>query len=104
MVPFYFLGDLLFSSSRREGVGVPALEGSLFRLPAAFSDIPPLKEIGQHFKSHLFFRLDEPPEKIAARVDKLLADSSVIQDRRTVIEKYGWAAVFTKKIRPLLEK
>ncbi len=100
--PFYFLGDILLISSRMEGFGLPVLEASLMRIPAAFSNIPPLKEIGKHFQSHIFFDLDENPKNIANRIMNLLDESSIVQNRKIVIRDFGWDTIYQKKIKNLL--
>ncbi|MCK4395102.1 glycosyltransferase family 4 protein [candidate division WOR-3 bacterium] len=100
--PFYFLGDILLISSRMEGFSLPALEGALFRLPIALSNIPPLKEIGKHFTSHIFFDLDESPKRIGKRIMRLLENSSAVQNRRMVLREYNWEEVYKKYIKPLL--
>lgn len=100
--PFYFLGDFLLITSKMEGFGLPAIEASLFRLPTAVSDIAELKEIGKNFKSHIFFDLEEKPEKIAKKVTKFLNDCKTVHDRRTVINNYSWEAILEKRIKPLL--
>ena len=100
---FYFLGDFLLLTSRMEGFGLPAIEASLFRLPAVLSSIPPLKEIEKHFKSHIFFDLDEKPAKIAKKIDLFLKQNKTVQDRKTIIEKFSWDAILENKIIPLIK-
>jgi glycosyltransferase involved in cell wall biosynthesis len=100
---FYFLGDFLLITSTMEGFGLPALEASLFRLPAVVSNIPALKEVKKHFKSHIFFDLNEKPKKIAKKIAIFLKNSEIIQDRRMIIEKYSWSAIVKKEIKPLLD-
>ncbi len=99
---FYFLGDFLLITSKMEGFGLPAIEASLFRLPAALSNIPALQEIEKHFKSHIFFDLNEKPKKIAEKISVFLKNSEIIQDRRTIIKNYSWDAIFEKEIKPLI--
>lgn len=99
---FYFLGDFLLITSKMEGFGLPALEASLFRLPAAVSNIPALHEVKKAFKSHIFFNLDENPEEITKRISVFLKKSEIIQDRRTIIENYSWNAIVKKEIIPLI--
>jgi glycosyltransferase involved in cell wall biosynthesis len=99
---FYFLGDFLLITSKMEGFGLPAVEASLFRLPAALSNIPPLKEIEKHFKSHLFFALDEKPGKIAKQIDSFLAENKTVQDRKTSIDDFSWDIILKEKLIPLI--
>jgi len=99
---FYFLGDFLLITSKMEGFGLPAIEASLFRLPAAISDIPALKEVEEQFKSPIFFNLNEKPKKIAKRIATFLKKSKIIQDRKITIKNYSWDAIFEKEIKPLL--
>jgi glycosyltransferase involved in cell wall biosynthesis len=99
---FYFLGDFLLITSKMEGFGLPAIEASLFRLPAALSNIPPLKEIEKHFKSHLFFALDEKPGKIAKQIDSFLAENKTVQDRKTSIDDFSWDTIMKNKLIPLI--
>ena len=100
---FYFLGDFLLITSKMEGFGLPAIEASLFRLPAALSNIPPLREIEKHFKSHIFFDLDEKTAKIAKKIDQFLKQNKIVQDRRTIIDNFSWDAILENKIIPLIE-
>jgi len=100
--PFYFLGDFLLITSKMEGFGLPAIEASLFRLPAALSNIPPLKEIEKHFKSHIFFDLEEKPGNIAKRIDLLLKENKIVQDRRSTIKDFSWDSILKKKLIPLI--
>jgi len=100
--PFYFLGDFLLITSRMEGFGLPAIEASLFRLPAALSNIPPLKEIEKYFKSHIFFDLNEKPKEIAKNIDVFLKNNNTIQDRRMIIDNFSWDTILKKKLIPLI--
>jgi glycosyltransferase involved in cell wall biosynthesis len=101
--PFYFLGDILLISSRMEGFGLPVLEAALTRIPAALSNIPPLRELGEHFKNTLSFNLDENPKDIALKISNLLKNSKTIIDRREVISNYSWERIYKEKIKKLLE-
>ncbi len=99
---FYFLGDFLLITSKMEGFGLPAIEASLFRLPAAVSNIPALREVGKHFKSHIFFDLNEKPKKIAEKISVFLKNSEIIQDRRTIIKNFSWDSILKNKLIPLI--
>jgi glycosyltransferase involved in cell wall biosynthesis len=99
---FYFLGDFLLITSKMEGFGLPAIEASLFRLPAVISDIPALKEVEERFKAHIFFDLNEKPKKIAKKISIFLKNSEIIQDRKMIIQNYSWEAIFEKEIKLLL--
>jgi len=101
--PFYFLGDFLLITSKMEGFGLPAIEASLLRLPAALSNIPALQEIEKHFKSHIFFNLDENPKKIAKKISDFLKNSNILQDRRTIIDNFSWDAIIKNKLIPLIK-
>lgn len=100
---FYFLGDFLLITSKMEGFGLPAIEASLFRMPAALSNIPPLKEIEKHFESHIFFDLGEKPEKIAKNINIFLENNKIVQDRRTIIDNFSWDTILEKKLIPLID-
>ncbi len=99
---FYFLGDFLLITSKMEGFGLPAIEASLFRMPAALSNIPPLREIEKHFQSHIFFDLDEKPLKIAKKIDTFLKQNKIVQDRRTIIDNFSWDNILKNKLIPLI--
>jgi glycosyltransferase involved in cell wall biosynthesis len=99
---FYFLGDFLLITSKMEGFGLPALEASLFRLPAVLSNIPALMEVEKHFKSHIFFDLNEKPKETAKKISIFLKNSKIIQDRRTIIKNYSWDVILKNKIIPLI--
>ncbi len=100
---FYFLGDFLLITSKMEGFGLPAIEASLFRMPAALSNIPPLREIEKHFQSHIFFDLDWEPEKIAKKIDLFLEQNKIVQDRRTIIDNFSWNNILKNKLIPLIK-
>lgn len=100
---FYFLGDFLLITSKMEGFGLPAIEASLFRMPAALSNIPPLREIEKHFQSHIFFDLDEKPGKVAKKIDIFLKQNKIVQDRRTIINNFSWDAIMKNKLIPLIK-
>ena len=99
---FYFLGDFLLITSKMEGFGLPAIEASLFRMPAALSNIPPLREIEKHFQSHIFFNLDEKCGKIAKKIDLFLEQNKIVQDRRTIINNFSWNKILENQLIPLL--
>lgn len=99
---FYFLGDFLLITSKMEGFGLPAIEASLFRMPAALSNIPPLREIEKHFQSHIFFDLDEKPGEIAKKINIFLKQNKIVQDRRTIIDNFSWDAILKNKLIPLI--
>ncbi len=101
--PFYFLGDLLLMTSRMEGFGLPALEAALMRIPAALSDIPPLRELGENFQNVIFFDLGEDPTIVAEKISLLLEKSPTLKDRHEVIRRYSWQRIYPEKIRDLLE-
>jgi glycosyltransferase involved in cell wall biosynthesis len=100
---FYFLGDFLLITSKMEGFGLPAIEASLFRMPAALSNIPPLREIEKHFQSHLFFDITDKPGKIAKRIDLFLEENKIVQDRRTIIDNFSWDNILKNKLIPLIK-
>jgi glycosyltransferase involved in cell wall biosynthesis len=99
---FYFLGDFLLITSKMEGFGLPAIEASLFRMPAALSNIPSLREIEKHFQSHMFFDLDWKPGKIAKKIDLFLEQNKIVQDRRTIIDNFSWDNILENQLIPLL--
>jgi glycosyltransferase involved in cell wall biosynthesis len=101
--PFYFLGDFLLITSKMEGFGLPAIEASLFRMPAILSNIPPLKEIEKHFKSHIFFELDEKTDKIAKQIEFFLKENKTVQDRKTSIGYFSWDNILKNKLIPLIK-
>ncbi|NJD27444.1 MAG: glycosyltransferase family 4 protein [Chloroflexi bacterium] len=96
----YRMADLLFISSRDEGFGLPMLEAGASRLPIACTDLPTLREIAG--ESALYFRVDDAPAAIAARIwDRLDRDPTWRLSRR-VRSDYAWREIYRTSIRPLL--
>ena len=86
-----------------EGFGLPVVEAALLRIPAALSNIPPLRELGKHFQNTIFFDLDEDPKIVADRISFFLKNSPTVKDRKKVIERYSWKRIYQEKIRELLK-
>lgn len=100
MADLYRAADLMLLPSAQEGFGIPLLEAGAARLPVFCSDIPPFREIAGDTVE--YFRLDEAPEQVAARIARLLAFDDRARLRRRVRLEYDWDTIFEGLLIPLL--
>ena len=95
------VSDVLFMPSRREGFGMPVLEGGLLGIPVACSeDVPAAQEIGG--EDVLRFKVTDPPEAIADSLQAWVQHSPVHRLRRRIKQDYSWSAIFQRDMMPLL--
>lgn len=97
---FFHLADGLLFPSRYEGFGIPVLEAGLSGIPIFCSDIPPLRASAGD--AAVYFGLDEPADRIAARILAALAEDRRYALRRKVRTLYTWEAIVRRQIVPLL--
>lgn len=100
LAALYRLADALIFPSHQEGFGLPLLEARVHRLPAIYSDIEPLTELGSGFPIFMH----EPIAAIAQRLAPWLAAHSTIADRRKVLTEFAWPGIYQRHIRPLIER
>jgi glycosyltransferase involved in cell wall biosynthesis len=98
----YRLADALIYPSWQEGFGLPVLEAALHRLPAFFSDLEPLRELGGRHAE--YFSPGAEPEVWAGRIGGVLKMSRVASERRRVLRDYAWGTIYEKYLGPLLRE
>jgi glycosyltransferase involved in cell wall biosynthesis len=97
----YRLADLLMFPSRHEGFGLPLLEARLNRLPAVYANIEPLDEIAGVCGFPI--SPNESAPEIAGRLKPWIAANPHIRDRRDVIGRFSWRAIYRRHLVPLLD-
>lgn len=96
----YRVADALLITSQEEGFGLPVIEAGLARLVLFTSDLAPLRALGGEWAN--YFRLDEEPADVAARIVERLAGDTAYQLRAHIRAHYTWDAIYTHQIAPLL--
>ncbi len=96
----YWWCDALLITSTQEGFGLPIIEAGLVRLPIFCTDIPVLREVGGNHP--VYFRPDDPPDRIAAVIVDTLSRSDVAAMRRRVLKTYSWDVVFQQGLMRVL--
>lgn len=99
---FYSLADGLFFPSKAEGFGLPLLEAPLHRVPVFCSDIPSHRELAE--KEATFFKLNEKPADVAAKIAAQVKKDKPAQRRRDVLGKFDWECVYKEWLEPLLKE
>ena len=102
MADLYLLADALLLPSRDEGFGLPLLEAGLTRLPAFTTDLAPLRAIGDD-AIHTF-TLEEPPDRVAAKIINTLMEEHGYRLRRRVLAAYTWEVLMRERVVPLLTR
>ena len=97
---FYRISDVLLITSQEEGFGLPIIEGGLARLIIFASDLPSLRALGGVWVT--YFRLQDPPGEIAARIAQRLSEDPVYRLREHVRANYTWEAIYQHHIAPML--
>jgi hypothetical protein len=96
------LADVLLFPSKREGFGLPVLEGGLARLLLVMNDIPVFRElIGG---DAILIRKNKSFDDVAAQIIKRLSKRTEIAYRKHVMANYGWRGVFRHHILPIVTK
>lgn len=102
MADLYQISDALFLPSRDEGFGLPLLEAGLARLPAFTTDLDALHEIGGG--AIQTFALEDPPERVAARIIRTVMGENRYRLRRRVLAAYTWEGIMRERVVPLLRR
>jgi glycosyltransferase involved in cell wall biosynthesis len=92
--------DALFLPSHDEGFGLPILEAAVCRLPVICADIPALRELAGEDATYVDPCADAT--EVAARVRERLAVDRAHRLAVRSRSSFGWDALFTARIRPLL--
>jgi len=92
--------DLVLMPSRREGFGMPVLEGGLIGKPVFCTAVPVLEQVGAEFVHQI--GADEPPNHLATRIQAWTQQDALYRLRRRVREEYTWSAIFRQAIQPLI--
>lgn len=96
------LADVLLFPSKREGFGLPVLEGGLARLLLVMNDIPVFRElIGG---DAILIRKSKSPDQVATQIIKRLSKRPEIAYRKRIMADYGWEGVFKKHLLPVVSK
>lgn len=96
------LADCLLFPSKREGFGLPVLEGGLARLLLIMNDIPVFRElIGG---DAILIRKNKSVDAVAAQIIERLAKRTEIAYRKHVMANYGWEGVCKHHILPVVTK
>ena len=98
----FSLSNLLLFPSRREGFGIPVLEGGLAGQLIVINDIPALRELAG--RGCVFIRDKDTPSMVAQKILRVYARSPQLMFQRKVIAEYSWSAIFERKILPAIEE
>lgn len=98
----YRVADALLLPSHDEGFGLPVLEAAACRLPVFCADIPTLREVAGDDAT--YFDPAADPSTVAALIRERLATEPVARLAARVRRGYGWPALATSQIGPLLEE
>ena len=94
--------DLVLMPSRREGFGMPILEGGLVGKPVFCTAVPVLEQVGAEFVYQI--GTDEPPDHLATRIQAWTQQDGLYRLRRRVRQEYTWSAIFRQAIQPLIAR
>lgn len=95
---FFNLSDVLLFPSKREGFGLPILEGGLMRLLLVVNDIPVFRELCGG--DAVMLRRGMDMDRAAGRILQRLQKRPAMQYRKRVMTEYGWEELFTQRILP----
>ncbi len=98
----YRVADALLITSQEEGFGLPMIEAGLARLVIFTSDLAPLRALGGEWAS--YFKLDEPPAEVAARITARLTADDAYRLRAHIRANFTWDAIYTRQIAPLFNE
>jgi glycosyltransferase involved in cell wall biosynthesis len=97
----YALADALLYPSHQEGFGLPILEAALHRLPIFCRDLETLTALLPP-EALTVFPEHAAPAEIANDLRRQVAASRTIRNRKTVVQTYGWPAIYQNFLAPLL--
>jgi mannosylglucosylglycerate synthase len=96
----YRLADVLLLPSTDEGFGLPILEAAVCRLPIVCADIGPLRDLAGEDASYIDPAAD--PADVARIIRDVVMATSPTRLAARVRTAYGWAAIYDRRIEPLL--
>lgn len=96
------VADALLLPSRDEGFGLPVLEAAVSRLPIVCTDLPTLREVAGDDAT--YFDPDADPEHVASLVRGRLEADPAARLAARARSAYGWEAIFSTQIEPLLRE
>ena len=94
------VADALLVPSFDEGFGIPVIEAGISRMPIYCSELPSFREIAQDFP--LYFKPDEPTDRIAERIAAHLLSDKAFLFRRRIRQQFDWDSLFQSRILPLV--
>jgi glycosyltransferase involved in cell wall biosynthesis len=97
----YALADALLYPSHQEGFGLPILEAALHRLPIFCRDLETLTALLPH-AALTVFPDDAAPAHVAGELRRQVEASRTIRNRKAVVQRYGWPAIYHNFLAPLL--
>jgi glycosyltransferase involved in cell wall biosynthesis len=97
----YTLADALLYPSHQEGFGLPMLEAALHGLPIFCRDLETLTSLLPAENITVFPDHAEPAE-IARELRRQVEASRTIRNRKAVVQRYGWPAIYQNFLAPLL--
>lgn len=97
----YALADALLYPSHQEGFGLPILEAALHRLPIFCRDLETLRALLPP-EALTVFPEHAAPAEIAGDLRRQVEASRTIRNRKTVVQTYGWPAIYQNFLAPLL--
>jgi glycosyltransferase involved in cell wall biosynthesis len=97
----YALSDALLFPSLGEGFGLPLLEALAHRLPIFCSDLPVHREVLGDVQG-CYFRVDEEPGEISARIMRWLDDNQPRRPRTLLRQTHDMVRICQEHLEPLL--
>jgi glycosyltransferase involved in cell wall biosynthesis len=96
----YRVCDVVLMTSRREGFGMPILEGGLMGKPVFCTAVPVLEQV--EASSVYLIGSDESPRQVAERIQAWAQHDMTFRLRGRVRKEYTWSAIFQRTIQPLI--
>ncbi len=97
---FYRLADAVFLSGKREGFGLPVLEGGVFGKPVFCPDTPPMNSL----PGAVAYPGEISISDLAAWMRQQLKGRETILARRHILRTYRWPSIYRSHLAPLLAR
>jgi glycosyltransferase involved in cell wall biosynthesis len=96
----FALADAVFLPSRQEGFGLPVIESALLRVPLFCFNREPMASLLAGVPT--LIPVEAPPDEIAALVAETLGSDPAFRARKAALRHYGWEAIYSDLMAPLL--